>query len=165
VYNLWLRQTITRKLVSVRGDALRQLRLPGFTVDVDRQHVLRFLDAIGERRPECGDVDVDGAAAQPDLPVPPTYLFTLELARPRPYLALERIGAPLSAALHAQQEFEYFAPVYAGDRLDFAPVVGGYVEKRGGRLGFLERRTTVRRGGEVVARLINVLAIRWEVAV
>jgi acyl dehydratase len=136
--------------------------LPGFVVDVERYPVRLFARTIGDLRAECHDVEAARAAGYPDLMVPPTYLFTLELGRPEPYRALELLGSRLSAALHAGQSFRYQRLCFAGDRLDFELRITDYTEKRGGALGLLERTTTVRRGPEPVAELVNVLAIRWE---
>jgi acyl dehydratase len=136
--------------------------LPGFAVDVARYPVRLFARTVGDLRAECHDVDAARAAGYPDLMIPPTYLFTLELRRPDPYRALDLLGSPLSAALHAGQSFAFQQLCFAGDRLDFELRITGYTEKQGGALGLLERTTAVRRGSEPVAELVNVLAIRWE---
>jgi acyl dehydratase len=148
----------------VRGDGLAGLALPAFGVTVDRDRVRAFCVAIGEIRPMYRDVDAARAGGHPDLLVPPTYLFALEFERPQPYLALERLDARLSSALHAEQAFDYVRPCHAGDRLDFEPIVASYSESTDGRLGFVRRETTVLRERELVARLTNVLAIRWDAA-
>ena len=136
--------------------------LPGFAVDVERDSLRLFARAIGDLRPECHDVDAARAAGYPDLLMPPTYLFSLELRRPDPYRALELLGTRLSAALHAGESFRYRQLCFAGDRLDFDLQITGYTDKRGGALGLLERTASVRRGSELVAELVNVLAIRWD---
>jgi hypothetical protein len=136
--------------------------LPGFAVEVERDPLRLFARTIGDLRPACHNVDAARAAGYPDLLIPPTYLFTLELRRPEPYRALELLGTHLSAAMHAGQSFRYRQLCFAGDRLDFDLEITGYTEKQGGALGLLERTTSVRRGSELVAELVNVLAIRWE---
>jgi hypothetical protein len=146
----------------VRGEGLAGTRLPGFSATIDRNRLLTFCAAIGEVRPVYRDVTAARAAGHPDLPVPPTFLCALEFGRPQPYLALERLGAPLSVVLHAEQGFDYLSACYAGDRLDFEPVIDDYTESSTGRLGFLRRSTTVCRADAVIAHLTNVLAIRWD---
>jgi acyl dehydratase len=136
--------------------------LPGFAVDIERDQVCLFARTIGDLRPECHDVEAARSAGYPDVLAPPTYVFSLELRRPQPYAALELLETSLSAALHAGQSFTYRQLCFAGDRLDFDLRITGYAEKRGGALGLLERTTCVRRGNDVVAELVNVLAIRWE---
>jgi acyl dehydratase len=137
------------------------LALPGFSVDIERDPLRFFARTLGDLRPECHDVTAARAAGHPDLLVPPTYLFSLELRRPQPYAALAALGTTLSAALHAGETFTYHRLAHAGDRLEFELRITGYTEKRGGALGFLERTATVCRGGEPIAELVNVLAIRW----
>jgi hypothetical protein len=146
----------------VRGQSVIGLELPSFSVTVERDDVAAFAHAIGETRARFHDIDAARRLGHPDLPIPPTYLFALESRRPQPYKALDVLGVPLSAGLHAEQAFDYDAPVHAGDQLSFAPAIEDYFEKGGGRLGFLRRRTLVRRDGHVVASLRNLLAIRWE---
>lgn len=137
-------------------------KLTGFSVDIERDPLRFFARTIGDLRPECHDVAAARAAGLPDLLVPPTYLFSLELRRPEPYRALDLLGADLSAALHAGETFTYHRQCFAGDRLDFELAVTGYTEKREGTLGLLERTATVTRHGEPVAELTNVLAIQWD---
>ncbi|MFD8817645.1 MaoC family dehydratase N-terminal domain-containing protein [Streptomyces sp. NPDC059627] len=137
-------------------------KLTGFSVDVERGPLRFFALVIGDLRPECHDLVAARAAGHPDLLVPPTYLFGLELRRPEPYRALDLLGADLSAALHAGETFTYHRQCFAGDRLDFDLAITGYTEKRDGRLGLLERTATVARHGEPVAELTNVLAIQWD---
>ncbi|MGW1876897.1 MaoC family dehydratase N-terminal domain-containing protein [Streptomyces sp. NPDC001975] len=139
-------------------------RLPGFDVTVERGPLRFFARTIGDLRPVCHDVAAARAAGYPDLLVPPTYLFSLEMGRPDPYHALGLLGAGLPAALHAGETFTYHRPCFAGDRLDFELGITGYSEKREGRLGLLERTASVTRDGEPVAELVNVLAIRWDAA-
>ncbi|MGW1950954.1 FAS1-like dehydratase domain-containing protein [Streptomyces sp. NPDC001940] len=137
-------------------------QLPGFTAVIERGPLRFFARTIGDLRPECHEIAAARAAGYPDLLVPPTYLFSLEMGRPDPYYALGVLGASLSAALHAGETFTYYRPCFAGDRLDFELGITGYTEKREGRLGLLERTASVTREGEPVAELVNVLAIRWD---
>jgi hypothetical protein len=58
------------------------LSLPRFTTTVKASRVTAFLNAIGEQRAEYRDRAAAEAASYRGLPVPPTYLFTLELERP-----------------------------------------------------------------------------------
>jgi acyl dehydratase len=138
------------------------MRLTGFSLIVERDPLRSFARAIGDDRAVCLDVEAARAAGYPDLLAPPTYLFSLELHRPRRYAALEQLGASLSAALHANQSISYDRLCFAGDHLDFELQITGYSEKRGGALGFLERTTHVVRQGQPVATLTNVLAVRWD---
>jgi acyl dehydratase len=148
----------------VTREAIVGTRLPGFVVEVERDPLRSFAATIGDQRPECHDVTAARAHGYPDLLVPPTYLFSLELRRPDPYRVLDLLGTSLPCVLHAGESFTYHQLCFAGDRLDFDLEITDYTEKRGGALGLLERTTRVRRGDEAVAELTNVLAIHWAAA-
>lgn len=136
--------------------------LTGFSVSVERDGLRAFADAIGETRPHYRDAAAARAAGYPDVLVPPTYLFSLELRRPDRYATLDELGAPLSSARHAGESISYERLCFAGDTLDFRLRITDYTEKRQGALGLLERTTDVSRDGDLVATLVNVLAIRWD---
>nr|BFE55604.1 hypothetical protein GCM10020063_001300 [Dactylosporangium thailandense] len=144
-------------------DALIATELAAFSVVVERSQLQFFAAAIGEDGGVYVDLDRARAMDYPDLLVPPTFLFSLELKRPDPYAALRAAGAQLSQILHAEQAFEYHQLAFAGDELSFAPRITDYYEKKGGTLAFLTRTTTVTRHGEPVAELVNLAAIRRSV--
>ncbi|GAA2513562.1 hypothetical protein Ahu01nite_061630 [Winogradskya humida] len=103
------------------------------------------------------DVAAARAAGHPDLPVPPTYLFCLELERE----GLAGIGVSLDRVLHVEQGFEYHELAHAGDRITFAPVVVSIRSHRRGRLELITTDTAVTRAdGAAVADLHQVLAVR-----
>lgn len=134
--------------------------LPAFTTEVDRDPLRAFAAAIGEKDPVYRDVAAARAAGHPDLPVPPTYLFSLEFKRPDPYLVLRTLAVDLRQILHGEQRFTYHTLAYAREELVFRPRVGDYYEKKNGALRFLVRDTTVTRDGTVIAELRNVLVVR-----
>jgi hypothetical protein len=141
-------------------DELVATELMPFSIVVERSQLQFFAAAIGEHGDAYVDVGRAQAMGYPDLVVPPTFLFSLELKRPDPYAALRAAGAQLSQILHAEQSFEYEQLAFAGDELHFAPRITDYYEKKGGALAFLNRTTTVSRHGEPVAELVNLAAIR-----
>ncbi|MFE2734935.1 MaoC family dehydratase N-terminal domain-containing protein [Streptomyces sp. NPDC056723] len=137
-------------------------QLPGFSVVVERDPLRFFARTIGDLRPVCHEPAAAHAAGYPDLLVPPTYLFSLEMRRPDAYRALALLGANLRSALHAGETFTYHRQCFAGDRLDFDLKITDYTEKREGKLGLLQRTATVTRLGKPVAELTNVLAVKWD---
>lgn len=145
---------------SVDPRSLIGLELPAFSTLVEREPLRAFSTAIGETDAVYREVAAARAAGHPDVPVPPTYLFSLEFQRPDPYLALRLLDADLTQVLHGEQRFTYHSLTYAGDELTFRPRVGDYYEKKGGALRFVVRDTTVTRSGAVVAELRNVLVVR-----
>ncbi len=134
--------------------------LPAFSAKVERGHLRFFATVLGEIDPTYSDLDAARAAGYPDLLVPPTFFFSLELGRPNPHGVLQELGVDLRQILHGEQAFEYHALAFAGQTLDLAPRYSDYYEKKNGALRFLVRQTHVSRDGEPVATLTNVLVIR-----
>jgi len=134
--------------------------LPSFTAVAEREQLQAFARITGLDDPVYREVDAARRAGFPDLLVPPTFLFSLELRRPEPYAVLDALGVPQSSTLHGEQSFEYHLPAFAGQALDLAPRLTDYYEKKGGALRFVVRTTTVHAAGDLVANLTNVLVIR-----
>ncbi len=135
---------------------------PDVTVDVERGRLRLFAKAIGETDPVYTDVAAARAAGHRDLPVPPTLLFGLELDREDPHGWLGDIGIDLRRILHGEQSFTYAAPAYAGDALTFSSRVSDAYVKKAGRLGFLVRDTDVRRNGDDIAAMRQIIVVREE---
>ncbi|SFH94526.1 MaoC family dehydratase N-terminal domain-containing protein [Albimonas pacifica] len=103
-----------------------------------------FLDAIGETSPVYRDPAAAAAAGFRGLPVPPTYLFCLEMMDAAdPFELLGDLGIDLSTILHGEQSFAYHAPAVVGDRLRFASRVVSVTEKKGGALVLVGVETAV----------------------
>ena len=135
-------------------------RLSAHTVEVERGRLRLFAHAIGETDPSYVDIEAAHAAGHPDLPVPPTFLFCLEMERPDPFGFLSELGVDPRTVLHGEQAFEYHAPAYAGDQLMFVSTVSNVYTKKGGALEFLERTTEVNRGDTPIATLTASTVIR-----
>lgn len=131
-----------------------------FSATAERGQLAFFARTIGLDDPVYTDVDAARAAGHPDIPLPPTFLFSLEQLRPNPRSVLSDLGIDMRSVLHGEQSFDYHALAYAGDELTFAGEFTDYYEKKGGALRFLLRRTDVTRGGEPVATLTNTLISR-----
>lgn len=130
------------------------------TVDVERGRLRLFAKSIGEERPLYTDVEAARAAGHPDLPVPPTFFFCLEMERPDPYNFLASLGIDLRRVLHGEQSFTYERLAYAGDRLTFASRVTDVYDKKGGALEFLLSETDVTREDEPIARLTTTTIVQ-----
>lgn len=133
---------------------------PALAVLVERGRLLLFAKATGQTNPLYTDVDVAQAQGHPDLPVPPSFLFGLELEQPDPFGWITELGVDMNTVLHGTQGFDYHALAYAGDTLTTLSTITDVYTKKGGALEFITRRTTVSRGAETVANLTQVLVIR-----
>ena len=121
-----------------------------------------FFDTIGERNPVYRDPAAAQAAGYAGVPVPPTYLFCLEMMdAPNPFAFLEELGIDLARVLHGEQSFAYHLPVVVGDALTFASTVTGVAEKKGGALTIVNVRTRVtNQDGRPVADAERAIVVR-----
>jgi len=76
-------------------------------VDVDEWQLRFFANATGCDDPIYTDERAARAAGYRSLPIPPTYLFSLELARLNPFDFIGDIGGHVKLALHGEQCFAY----------------------------------------------------------
>ena len=129
-------------------------------VEVERGRLRFFAKVIGESDPVYVDLDAAHAAGHPDLPVPPTFLFSLTLERPRPLGYLEDLGVDLRHVLHGEQSFDYRHLAFAGDCLTLQDRVVDCFSKRGGALDFVVKETGVHKEDELIAVLRSVIVVR-----
>lgn len=143
--------TIDRSVVGVRQ--------PSFSVTVERGRLRFFNRVLGVTDGVFVDPVAARAAGHPDLPVPPTFLFGLELESPDDLLT--KLGIDLSYVLHVEQGFTYHRTAHAGERLTFTPVITDVYARQGGALEFVVRDSAVTdAAGEPVADLHQVIAVR-----
>src|SRR3954451_13685771 len=81
------------------------------TVEVEKGQVRRFATAICEPRAIHVDEAVARAAGYRSLVATPTFGAALIDLQP----LLTRLGLSPTALLHAEEEYEYFRPLCAGD--------------------------------------------------
>jgi hypothetical protein len=143
-----------------RGRDIVGVELPSFTAVAERGQLRFFAKATGQDNPIYSDLTLAQSAGYADLPVPPTFLFSLELGRPDPYRILRDLEIDIRQVLHGEQGFTYHRVAVAGEELHFAPRMVDYYEKRDGALRFLVRETAVTSGGALVAQLRNVIVVR-----
>ncbi|WP_433678218.1 MaoC family dehydratase N-terminal domain-containing protein [Nocardia sp. CA-119907] len=127
--------------------------LPPLTMTIDPGRVRFFAKAIGETLPD----GIDPAK----IPVPPTFLFAIELDQPDPFAWLTALGIDLALILHGSQRFIYHSTAAAGDTLVARPRIVDVYSKKNGALEFIVKQTSVTRAdGTPVADLISTLVVR-----
>jgi acyl dehydratase len=134
--------------------------LPPLTVTVERGRLQLFAKATGQTDPLYVDPGAARAQGHRDLPVPPTYLFGLELEQPDPFGWMTSLGVDLNAVLHGSQSFRYDQLAYAGDTLTFSSTITDTYSKKGGALDFIDRRVEVTRDGRPIATLLQTTVIK-----
>ena len=103
---------------------------------VERGKIREFADAIGDTNPVYRDPAAAAKAGLPGIPAPPTLLRTFLYETPDSKNALG--VKDWSYIVHGEQEFEYLAPVVAGDVLTGQDRIVGIVEKDSKRAGLLQ---------------------------
>jgi len=136
-------------------------QLPPFQVEVERGRLRFFAKATGQTDPVYIDEAAAHDAGHPDLPVPPTFLFCLEMEAPNPAAIRELLGMDYRSLLHGEQGFSYHAMAYAGDTLTFRQRIEDIYDKKNGALEFVVRKTHVsNQRDELVAELRCVTVVR-----
>jgi acyl dehydratase len=136
-------------------------QLPATTLTVDAGRLRFFAKAIGETNPLYTDVAVAKAAGYADLPVPPTFLFSIELENPDQFRWVVDQGIDPRFVLHGEQSFTYHSIAHAGDTLTATPRIVDVYSKKGGALEFIVKNTAVTRAdGSAVADLETVIVVR-----
>jgi len=134
---------------------------PAFEVLVEKGRLKFFAKATGQTDPVYTDEVAAHAAGHPDLPVPPTFLFCLEMEAPDPAAIRNLLGMDYRRLLHGEQGFVYERMAYAGDVLTFEQRVEDIYDKKNGALEFVVRKTIVtNQRGESVAQLRTVSVLR-----
>jgi acyl dehydratase len=121
-----------------------------------------FLDILGERNPLFRDGDAARAVGFSAAPVPPTYLFCLEMMdAAEPFEFLTALGIDLARVLHGEQRFNYHAPVVVGETLTFMSSVTSVTDKKGGAMTLVEVKTEVtNQNGIHVADTWRTIVVR-----
>lgn len=121
-----------------------------------------FFETTGERNPVYRDASAAKLAGYAGAPIPPTYLFCLEMMdAENPFESLEALNIDLARVLHGEQRFTYHAPVIVGDTLTFESRVTDVADKKGGALTILNVETRVtNQHGRHVADLARSIVVR-----
>ncbi|MET0474314.1 MAG: MaoC family dehydratase N-terminal domain-containing protein [Mycobacterium sp.] len=130
---------------------------PPVVHEVDRAGIRMWANAVGIIDPVFHDENVARARGFDGLPAPPGFVGV-----PRQMPGEDDPGPPirglhpdLGRSLNGGTEFEYLAPILAGDELEATTSIVDIQEREGsiGPMLLITRETTYRRHGEAVAFL------------
>lgn len=135
--------------------------LTGFTSEAQAWRLRFFAKATGQDDPLYIDPEAARAAGYPALPLPPTFLFCLDMDAPNPAEVRELLGIDLGKVLHGEQCFTYHQMAFAGDRLSFQGRIADIYDKKGGALEFVVIETRVTNQHDaLVAELRKTIVVR-----
>lgn len=126
--------------------------------DVEKGHIRRFAEAIGDDDPVYRDEAAARAAGLPGIVAPPTFAIAL-----RPNDVRAGLDIDWRKLLHAEQELEQRRPLVAGDRITVVQRIADVYDKSGrsGWMDFLVLETEGKdESGELVFVARATVAIR-----
>ena len=131
---------------------------PSATYAVGREKVREFAAAVGEEDPLHLDVEAARAAGFADVVAPPMFAVVYSAPVMAPAIFDPEVGINFAAMVHGGQEFEWGAPVVAGDEITTTATVQDISERNG--MGFYVFETVSKNhDGETVctAKWTNIV--------
>lgn len=124
--------------------------LPTFKVAVERERLQLFAKAIGEMDPQFSN----------DI-APPTFLKAIDGENNSSRIILDALKVDLKRVLHAEQQFDFIAPVRAGDCITVERSVLDIFDKRDGALEFIVIESVLsNQTGALVGKSRQVVMVR-----
>lgn len=135
------------------------------TVLVEAGFLKFFAKATGETDPAYFDEEAARTAGHPAIPMPPTYLFSLQMSAPAKrgdvFDKAGGMGISMDKVLHGEQGFTYHRPIHAGDRITITTTTRDIYAKKGGALEFVVHETIFENAeGELCAEARQVTVVR-----
>lgn len=127
---------------------------------VDAWRVRLFCQAIGETDPVFLDPAAAARAGHSTCPVPPTFLKALESEHQSGAALMKLLDAPMTGVLHAEQSFEFDAPVHVGDVVEISRTVTDMTDKRGGAMTFIVVDSHFSVASRAVGRARQTIMVR-----
>ena len=90
---------------------------PPVTLPVEEGRLKFLAKSLGETKGIYTDPDAAKAAGLPGLLAPPTFPFMLEIDALDLVDFMSVLGETLDKLLHGEENFNYYAPIYAGDSI------------------------------------------------
>jgi acyl dehydratase len=116
---------------------------------IDRDHVIRFCDAIGEQNPVFRDAAAAKEAGYDEQIAPPTFITALQIQTSGQVVTDQDLGLNYSMVVHGEQEYEYTRPLQVGETLTATPRIADIYSR--GSNEFLITEADIRdASGEVV---------------
>ena len=131
------------------------------TVPVEEGRLKFLAKALGETRDIYINPNAAKAAGLPGLLAPPTFPFMLEIDAFDLVSFMSLLGESLKKLLHGEENFKYYAPIYAGDRITVCKTITDIIDKKEGTLQFvISENTFTNQAGERVVETITNYVFR-----
>jgi acyl dehydratase len=119
------------------------------TYAVGREKIREYAHATGETDPRHLDADAARAAGYADVVAPPMFAAVYCAPAIGPAIIDPEVGIDFARMVHGAQEFEWHAPVVAGDEITTEATLEDRAE-RGGLSFFTFRTVSTNQRGETV---------------
>jgi acyl dehydratase len=135
------------------------MEFPPFEFLIERGKIKEFARALGDKDPLYVDEELAKSMGFRSIPAPPTYTASFLHHVPDENFLLnmmQEMGISVATSVHGESEFEYLAPICAGDVLTVRVKVKDFYQKegkRGGKMNFITVESTyTNQGGELVQK-------------
>ena len=123
--------------------------LAPITVQVERGKIQFFAQVLGETNPIHSDVASARAQGFPDIVAPPSFFTAIDAMADEERRRLGQTSAAvlvkcdLRYLLHADEAYDYFGPIFAGDEVTLKTSIVDFYDKKGGDLEFVTSLSVV----------------------
>ena len=132
-----------------------------FSTTVEAGKVKLFCKAIGEEDPIYSDEAAAKKAGYRAVPVPPTFLQAITNDDPGKGGLLRLLNVDIGLILHGEQHYDYYAPVFVGDKITCQQKVTDMYDKKGGALWSVVSETSMKdQSGKLVAKGTGITVVR-----
>jgi acyl dehydratase len=121
------------------------------TYAVGREKIREYSRAVGETDPVCLDLEAARAAGYADLLAPPMFAVVYSAPAVGPPIFDPELELNFAMMVHGGQEFEWGAPVVAGDEVATTAAVKD-ISEADGRGYYVFESVSVNQRGEQVCR-------------
>ncbi|MGH2555221.1 MAG: FAS1-like dehydratase domain-containing protein, partial [Actinomycetota bacterium] len=111
------------------NQSLKGKEYPEVSLAVERDLVLQFDDAIGERNPEFREAEAARSAGYTDQLAPPTFVTKVQIMSSAQVVLDQELGLNYMMVVHGEQEFEWRRPLVVGDVLTAVPRIADIYAK------------------------------------
>jgi acyl dehydratase len=131
------------------NQALKGKEYGEITFHVDRDHVVRFADAIGDPNPVYRDPEAAKALGYPEQVAPPTFLTVLQIMTSGQAVVDPELGLNYALVVHGEQEYEWERPVHVGETLRARPRIADIYARGPNEFLVIETEIADENGGPI----------------